>query len=199
MVIFCQGSALTTKADDMIQEKTIEITATRSREDFFTELYEATFPNVARFVASHGGTLDDAKDIFQDALVIYYELTEKNRLVVRISDRAYVTGIAKHVWIRKYKKDKASVSLDAAEKNIQLPEDYFEPHDHNLLTLLEQTGKRCLDLMRAFYYDKLSLNEISTTFGFSGIRSATVQKFKCIEKMRGIVRQNSINYEDLAG
>ncbi len=198
MVIFCPESALTIKAHDMMQEKTIEIAEPRSREVFFTDLYEATFPNVARFVATHGGTLDDAKDIFQDALVIYYELAEKDNLVVRISARAYITGIAKHVWIRKYKKDRTSVSLDAAEKSIQLPEDYFEPHDHNLLTLLEQTGKRCLDLMRAFYYDNISLNEISNTFGFSGIRSATVQKFKCIEKMRAIVKQNSIHYEDLA-
>jgi DNA-directed RNA polymerase specialized sigma24 family protein len=182
----------------MMQEKTIEIVAAKTRAEFFAEMYEEAFPNVARFVASHGGTVDDAKDIFQDALVIYYELSLENKLSVQISDRAYLNGIAKHVWIRKYKKDQVAVSLDGIESAIELPSDYFEPYDQNLLTLLEQAGKRCLDLMRAFYYDRLSLNQISKSFGFSGVRSATVQKFKCIEKMRAIVKENSINYEDLA-
>ncbi len=182
----------------MTQENTLEIIAAKSRAEFFTEMYEEAFPNVARFVASHGGTLDDAKDIFQDALIIFHELTLSNKLTIHISDRAYLTGIAKHVWIKKYKKDKTVVSLDRIEQTIELPADYFEPTDQTLLTVLEKAGKRCLDLMRAFYYDKLSLNEISTTFGFSGVRSATVQKFKCIEKMRAIVKENSINYEDLA-
>jgi DNA-directed RNA polymerase specialized sigma24 family protein len=182
----------------MMQEKTIEIVAAKTRAEFFAGMYEEAFPNVARFVASHGGTVDDAKDIFQDALVIYYELSLENKLSIQVSDRAYLIGIAKHVWIRKYKKDKVAASLSSIESTIELPSDYFEPYDQSLLTLLEQTGKRCLDLMRAFYYDKLSLNQISKSFGFSGVRSATVQKFKCIEKMRAIVKENSINYEDLA-
>jgi DNA-directed RNA polymerase specialized sigma24 family protein len=182
----------------MTQEKVFEIVATKSHDDFFADMYRQTFPGVARFVAAHGGTLDDAKDIFQDALVIYHELAAEKRLTIQTSESAYLTGIAKHVWIRKYKRDKVNVPLDNVELSIELPGDYFEPYDQSLLTLLEQSGRRCLELMRAFYYDKLSLGDIAKNFGFSGIRSATVQKFKCIEKMRTIVKQNSINYEDLA-
>lgn len=182
----------------MTQEKTLEITAAKSREEFFTDMYRETFPAVARFVATHGGSADDAKDIFQDALIIYYELTTERRSTIQVSDSAYLLGIAKHVWIRKYKRGKVTVSLDHLEQTIQLPEDYFKQHDQSLLTLLEHAGKKCLDLMRAFYYDRIPLNEISKSFGFSGVRSATVQKFKCIEKMRTIVKENSINYEDFA-
>lgn len=182
----------------MTQEKVFEIAGTKSRDEFFADMYQQTFPGVARFVATHGGSLDDAKDIFQDALVIYHELAAQNKLAIQISEAAYLAGIAKHVWIKKYKRDKVNVPLDGIEMHIELPKDYFEHHDQNLLTLLEQSGRRCLDLMRAFYYDKLSLSDIAKSFGFSGIRSATVQKFKCIEKMRTIVKQNSISYEDLA-
>jgi DNA-directed RNA polymerase specialized sigma24 family protein len=182
----------------MIHEQTLDKIDEKTHEVFFTEMYQRTFPAVARFVATHGGTLDDAKDIFQDSLVIFYELMNTNALAVHTSEHAYLVGIAKHVWLRKHKKNKVAVSLDELEMTIQLPEDYFEPRDQNLLALIEQTGQRCLDLLRAFYYDKLSLEEISDTFGFSGVRSATVQKFKCIEKTRAIVKQKSINYEDLA-
>ena len=44
-----------------------------TRQQLFLELYQHAFPKVAVFIHKNGGNLDEAKDIFQDALVIYYE------------------------------------------------------------------------------------------------------------------------------
>ena len=178
-------------------ETVLNITDEKVRREFFEEIYEAAFPATARFIAHHGGTLDDAKDVFHDALVILYEMMVDEKLNVSVSHEAYLKGIAKHVWIRKFKKDHRKIYLDADEAKIVVPGDHFESKDNRLLTLLEFTGKKCLDLLRAFYYDRVSLDEISDSFGFSGVRSATVQKFKCIEKLRERVKQKHITYEDL--
>jgi len=51
-------------------------------------------------------------------------------------------------------------------------------------------------LLNAFYYEKLNMDEIAIRFGFSGKRSATVQKFKCLGKVRQVVRRKSLQYED---
>jgi len=51
-------------------------------------------------------------------------------------------------------------------------------------------------LLRAFYYDKLSMSKIANRFGFSSERSATVQKYKCLEKVRDLVKEKSLSYED---
>lgn len=168
------------------------------RDVSFTELYENAFPLVARFVRQHGGDLSDAKDIFHDAMIIMFEMIRDNRKTIETSRQAYLLGIAKHLWIRKFNKTKYTVSLDHDELKIELPENYAEPQDHLLIQLMERAGKKCLELLGAFYYDKVALDDIAKTFGFSGTRSATVQKFKCIEKMRTIVKQNAIRYDDLA-
>jgi DNA-directed RNA polymerase specialized sigma24 family protein len=44
-----------------------------SREALFMKLYQEAFPLVARHVSKMGGSFDEAKDIFQNALVVYYE------------------------------------------------------------------------------------------------------------------------------
>ena len=54
-------------------QSSFDIRIPEERALLFAQLYEETFPNVAKFVANRGGTFDDAKDIFQDALVILYE------------------------------------------------------------------------------------------------------------------------------
>jgi hypothetical protein len=53
-----------------------------------------------------------------------------------------------------------------------------------------------MEILKAFYYDNLSANTIAGLFGYSGIRSATVQKYKCMEKVRETIKENSLAYED---
>jgi len=179
--------------------ETVCVSQTRPSEvpvELFESLYEQAFPAVARFVSARKGTLDDAFDIFHDALVIFYEKTEA-RFTPAASAEAYVLGIAKHLWLHRFSKERRSVSLEDAEKTITLPDDYFpKVNDVRLLRFLESAGKRCLELLHAFYYQKQSMDEIAEAFGFSTGRSATVQKFKCIEKVRHTIQEKSLQYED---
>ena len=53
-----------------------------------------------------------------------------------------------------------------------------------------------MELLSAFYYDKLNMLEVAQKFSFSGERSATVQKHKCLEKVKSVVKQKALQYED---
>ena len=167
------------------------------RVALFEALYESTFPAVARFVSARNGSFQDAKDIFQDALVIFYEKTAEDKFEISVSDEAYILGIVKHLWIRKNAFDKKKVSLNKMELLITIPDDFYqEVKSAKLVNLLERAGKKCMELLSAFYYNKVSMADLSSTFGFSSERSATVQKFKCLEKVRDMLKEKSLNYED---
>jgi DNA-directed RNA polymerase specialized sigma24 family protein len=181
----------------MVAEMSYEVENPQQREKTFEHLYEEVFPVVASFVSKQGGSLQDAKDIFQDSLVIFYEKRVNGEMDIRISPEAYLVGIAKHLWIKKFKTDFRLSSIDALEKEISIPENYFEDSRANkLLTLLQVTGKKCFELLRSIYYEKQSIEEVSKTFGFSGSHSASAQKYKCIEKMKDTVKEKSLKYED---
>src|ERR1700742_2995371 len=83
-----------------------------AREKLFIDLYKSTFTVVARYVSKMGGTFDEAKDIFQDALVIYYEKAVSNTLAFQSNEKAYLLGIAKHLWLRKFKDNSQHIALD---------------------------------------------------------------------------------------
>jgi len=182
-----------------IAEIALDLKDPLQREENFEYLYEQVFPVVADIVSKQGGSFQDAKDIFQDALIIFYEKSVDGELNVKLSNEAYIVGIAKHLWIKKFKSKYRLLSLDALEKQITLPGDYFEPETiktNRLLRLLEVAGKKCIELLRSIYYDKLSMNDVSRLHGLSNPHSASVQKYKCIEKIKVIVEQKSLNYED---
>ncbi|WP_028298708.1 RNA polymerase sigma factor [Olivibacter sitiensis] len=163
-----------------------------ARRTIFFQLYHSLFPSVAAYIAKRGGNFEQAKDIFQDALIIYHEKTNLRSLVIE-RDEAYIFGICKHLW-SKYSKDNRSftglTNLDMEEKD-----EKSQLSEKKLLGLLLASGKKCMDLLKSFYYDKLSMEQIAETFGFSGTRSATVQKFKCLEKIRNTVKEKSLSYE----
>ncbi|HOZ88545.1 MAG TPA: sigma-70 family RNA polymerase sigma factor, partial [Bacteroidia bacterium] len=151
-------------------------------------------PKVASLIRQRGGTLEEAKDIFQDALLIYYEKKSPGGFSPNTSDGQYLNGIARHLWYKKFNenKNKAPLNQDVLFKTLE-----EEPAiSDNLMKFVESSGKKCLDLLTSFYYDHINMKELALRFGFSGERSATAQKFKCLEKVRTAIREKSIHKAD---
>ena len=168
---------------------------TMEREALFLELYQKAFPLVAKYVAQHGGSFEEAKDIFQDALVIWYERSQSGQLQLQHSEQAYIAGIARHLWSKRYKDNTQHTPLPDHLAGMAM-EEPAHTSTEKLLALLQSSGQKCMELLRAFYYDKLPLSKIAGRFGFSGVRSATVQKYKCLEKVRDTINKKSLTYED---
>lgn len=166
----------------------------KEREQLFAALYKRGFPAVARYVSRMGGDFEQAKDVFQEALLVYYEKTRRPDFRTNSGEMAYIFGVCKHLWIKRHKTNKRNTPW---KDGLDLPEpEALQPSAHKILRYLEAAGHKCMDLLRAFYYERQKPEEIASAFGFSGIRSATVQKFKCLEKVREKVKEKSLVYED---
>jgi len=166
--------------------------ATR-REELFIELYKGAFPAVAKYISRRGGSFDEAKDVFHDALVVYYEKISAASSVP-VNEIGYVVGTAKNLWLKRYRENVYNTSLDKVEPTAV--DDENTPSTMRLLRFLETAGKKCMDLLTGFYYNKLPLTAIATQFGYSGVRSATVQKYKCLEKVRETIKEKALTYDD---
>lgn len=169
----------------------ISVAAT-NRQELFIDLYKKAFPVVAKYISRMGGSFDEAKDVFQDALVIYYEKVTASKEALN-NDIAWLIGTAKHLWIKRYRESVQNISLDNID--LQFNEDE-NPSNNRLMRFLATAGKKCMELLKGFYYDQLPLAEIADEFGYSGVRSATVQKYKCLEKVRETIKQKALTYDD---
>jgi DNA-directed RNA polymerase specialized sigma24 family protein len=163
------------------------------RETFFMALYKKAFPAVARYIARMGGSMEEAQDLFQDALVIYYEKITSAQAELIVSENAYLLGISKRLWLQRYRAMSKNQPLNDFEMEAVADE---QPATGKLMHYLETAGKKCMDLLKAYYYDHLPVADVAALFGYSGTHSATVAKYKCLEKVRETVKQQSLNYAD---
>ena len=167
----------------------------QQREALFTRLYLEVFPSVSSFISKRGGDLEQARDLFQEALVIYYEQVVLADQPVQKSTRGYLMGVTRHLWYKRQNKELKCYSLD--DLGNELPDEKASvTSSQKLMRVLETTGKKCMDMLRAFYYEQLPLEQIAGQFGFGSVRSATVQKYKCLEKVRDEVKEKSMTYAD---
>jgi DNA-directed RNA polymerase specialized sigma24 family protein len=168
-------------------------TPIETQEARFTQLYLEAFPAVARFIKQAGGDLTLARDIFQEALLAFYEQVEIGGREIQTSEKAYLMGISKRIFLKKREREMQTEGLE----KVEMKEEYApQPSEQKLLHHLQLAGQKCLDLLTAFYYEKLSMRHLASRFGFRTERSATVQKYKCLEKVRESIHQQSLNYED---
>lgn len=166
---------------------------TETKEALFIRLYQEVFPDVAGYVARRGGSLDDARDIFQEALVVYYEKVLIAGFQPAGSHQAYLFGIARHFWSRMQQERSRIQAMESMEVT---DSGENQPVADRIMRFLQTAGQKCMDLLHSFYYEKRSMGELAQEFGFASERSATVQKYKCLEKVREEVRSKSMSYED---
>lgn len=171
-----------------------EQTETLTREELFILLYERAFPAAAAFIKKMGGTLEDTQDIFQDALLIFYEKEMQNENPMQLDECSYLLGICKHLWYKKYRKEEQLRKVSFSW-NFPADEKPAGVSDH-ILRLVERSGKKCLELLQSFYFEKRTMKEVAQRFGFSGERSATAQKYKCLEKVRTEIKNKALKQED---
>ena len=156
---------------------------TTQNDDPIIDLYRDSFPDFARMIRRMGGSLEQAKDSFHDALLIYLEKEKTGTLHLSASPKAYLLGIARICWLRS-QNNNSPLPLPENFDPADLPNPDTQEIEQTLLESLKKSGRKCLELLKAFYYDHSSMQDIAEKFGFKGRRSATVQKYKCLEKVR---------------
>lgn len=159
-----------------------------------THLYRHTFPMVRHHVQQHGGTAQDAQDVFQDALVVFYEKAVGGTLVLTASASTYLVAVARNLWRRELDRRQQHRLADLSEEHQQVPDEATgeEPEtaaaEASVLEYVERLGEKCRSILLSFYYFRQPLEQIAATHQYRTVRSATVQKFKCLEQLRNSVR-----------
>src|SRR6185312_16771970 len=118
----------------MMPDNNISISTAEAREMLFIALYKSAFPTVARYVSKMGGTFDEAKDIFQDALVIYYEKSVECSFELKTNEKAYILGIAKHLWFKQHRDNSKLTPINGLDVE---SEETAQASDKKILNFLQ--------------------------------------------------------------
>lgn len=162
-------------------------------ERAFAKLY-THFPKVRKLVRDNSGSSDDAKDVFQDALIIFHRKARSSDFTLTSAISTYLFSVCRNLWREELRRRNKSLSKwdveDVPEEPVELAamlarEGEYSTAEQALRTL----GDKCLEVLKRFYIAKESLIDIARSLGFAGEGAAKTRKYKCLEEARKRFRE----------
>lgn len=161
------------------------------------EVYNSHYPTVTKWIIKNGGNEVDADDIYQEAMTVLFEKAqcEDFRLTCKIG--TYLFAVSKNLWYKKLQQSKNDFNPLPEEiaNGEGLSSNYEEDinahherelHYEQLDSALEQLGEPCSSILKSFYNDGKSMQEIAADFGYTNPDNAKTQKYKCLTRLRKI-------------
>lgn len=162
-------------------------------------LYEA-YPAVRQLIITNSGNEDDVKDIFQEALIIFYQkaISQDFQLTSKISTYLYST--CRFIWKDKLKSNNHFLVKENIEDIVEINHEENEELDENrmLASVLMQLGDKCQSILESYYLLKMSMQEIANQFQYGSVESAKNQKYKCLERAKKLAKVELNNLSKIA-
>lgn len=155
-------------------------------------IYKDHFNMIQSLIINNNGSADDAKDIFQEALIVLYEKVCSGSFELNCQLKTYLYSVSKRLWLKKLNSSNRFVSgaedLEATfpvEEEVEAHEKRdaeFEMMDKAIASL----GEPCKSLLEAYYLKKQNMQVIAAAFGYTNADNAKNQKYKCLLRLKKI-------------
>ena len=164
-------------------------------DEALTHLYQRYFPMVLYFVTSNSGSEDDAKDIYQEVLIVLYEKVRSGSLELHCQLKTYLYSIGRRLWLKQLAQRSRFMVRDVETPvsdefvNGQISDDLAEHEERDrqfdlMADSLNRLGEPCRTLLDDFYIQHLSMQDITEKFGYTNTDNAKTQKYKCLMRLK---------------
>ncbi len=153
-------------------------------------IYKENFSMVQSFILNNNGSYDDARDIFQEAMVTLYEKAKSESFVLTCQVKTYIYSVCRRLWLKKLQQAGRFVTQsESLEETVPVEED-LEVHEKRnaefaiMERALGSLGEPCKSLIEAYYIHKKGMTEIAGEFGYTNADNAKNQKYKCLMRLK---------------
>lgn len=145
---------------------------------------------ILQLVVMNNGTEDDAKDVFQESVIVLYDRVKKGNFELSSKLKTFIYSVCRRLWLKKltYKSRNAGNLKDFEET---LPvEEYVEDYEEKdrqfklMEAALQRLGEPCRTIIEDFYINNKSMQEICIKFGYTNADNAKNQKYKCLQRLK---------------
>jgi RNA polymerase sigma factor (sigma-70 family) len=164
--------------------------------DALTFIYEKHRDYCLKFMNSMFDDRDEIRDIYQDAVIVFYEKAITPEFHLNCSIQTYLNSICRNqvlVRLAKLKKN-ASASMIGNEGFLENLTDWFDDSHlvtndrvatlNGILTEMKESASKCYEILVRFFYQNQSMEKIAQAMEYTNADNAKNQKYRCQEKLK---------------
>lgn len=153
-------------------------------EDIVREWYNRLRPAFMRKLSLQFPSLSlgDAENVYQDTFIAVFDNIQNGRVKEDTAWQSYIMTIGMNLAYKALRKISITDSLNGEEDK---PEDEIPMSDNIevqavLGNELSHTPEPCATIVRLFYYENLSMEEIAEEVGYKNAQTAKAKKSQCM-------------------
>jgi len=162
----------------------------QGKEACLTHVY-AHLAMVRSWILKNNGNQEDALDVFQDAVVVFYKNVRSGRYEAKSKISTYLFSICKKQWLnqlnRRLKYERPSDGVVQLAQHTEVPEPEIDNDLPSRATYIQEAmaklGEPCQSLLIATVFFKQKMIEVAAQFNYASAHSARQQKLRCLKKL----------------
>ncbi|MBP7513855.1 MAG: sigma-70 family RNA polymerase sigma factor [Flavobacteriales bacterium] len=163
-------------------------------------IYKAHFPAVRQYVLQNSGTVSDAQDVFQEAIVVLWMNVKLDRFSAGTESGpgGFLFRVAKNKWLdvvrsAAHRHMKVVHNDQSLERRSDAPDD-TEERITRLRGVYEKLDDKCRTILDQYYFERKDLATIAAGMGVEEDSIRTI-KYRCMMKLRAF--RKAISGEDI--
>lgn len=155
-------------------------------------IYRENFNMIQSLIINNNGSGDDAKDIFQEAMIVLYEKVRSGSFELNCLIKTYLYSVSKRLWLKRLQQlNRYTPPIEEHESSVQV-DDELEEHEKRdaefemMNKAISSLGEPCKSLLEAYYLQKQNMQVIASSFGYTNADNAKNQKYKCLMRLKKI-------------
>ncbi len=147
-------------------------------------------------VVKQGGTEEEAKDIFQEALVAIYLKTQQPTFHITSSFYTFLYAICQNQWLKKCREKKRHNEVRLDDEVVSMTTEAMETYEqseryHLYIAKFKELGEECQKVLRLSIVEERSPEEIISMLGFGSIGYLYKRKSNCKHKLFEIIQKDT--------
>ena len=144
-----------------VSEEEIVLALRNGNESVLKKVYKQYYPQIANMVINNGGSVQEAKDIYQETVIIFYEKTQDETFGLTCRINTFLYSVAKRLWLTQLQlKNRFTNEFNGEVETIELDWEEVGKQEEQYRTMheaLESMGEPCSTILKDFYMHSASM------------------------------------------
>lgn len=159
---------------------------TRGDESALDYLYKKYYRMMVKLVVSNNGSEEEAKDIYQDALIVFWQKATSGNFTLTSKISTYLYSICLNLW-RKELERKSKLSNEEKDE-AEWMEDDKQERIKIINECINALGETCRKVLSYYYFDGMTMSDIAEKMNFANPDTAKTKKYKCKQRLDKLIK-----------
>lgn len=178
------------------QELVANLKSGEQMEQTIKAIYRNYFEGLCWYIMNNSGSRQDAEDIFQEVVVSFIELVQKNKFRGDSTVKTFLFSLNRNTWLNELKRRGRALAREEKFEKAQDRTELDASHQiadregkEEVARLVAELGETCRKILVLFYYENLTMKEILEATQYENEQVVRNKKYKCLKQLEQMINE----------